>query len=109
MASSNFAGTHSNGTAGTAPVNGHASHRNAATERLQIVDDEKRFTYAFLCRATVISNTSFYRPDLTKQIERWGLRDTGFEYNVVAVFGSQSTGKSELFRNSSRGWLLRVP
>ncbi|XP_006460749.1 hypothetical protein AGABI2DRAFT_192353 [Agaricus bisporus var. bisporus H97] len=79
MASNNFAATQPNGTAATAPVNGRTSHYNAATERLQIVDNEKHFT-----------------PDLTKQIERWGLRDTGFEYNIVAVFGSQSTGKSTL-------------
>jgi hypothetical protein len=25
----------------------------------------------------------------------WGLVDCGFDYNVVAVFGSQSTGKSK--------------
>ncbi|KAJ6625760.1 RHD3/Sey1 [Mycena sp. CBHHK59/15] len=35
-------------------------------------------------------------PDLAAQIERWGLRDAGFGYNIVAVFGSQSTGKSTL-------------
>jgi hypothetical protein len=99
MASDNFAVTQPNGTAGTAPLNGRASHRNGATERLQIVDDEKHFTCAFLRRPTIISNTFFHRPDLTKQIERWGLRDTGFEYNLVAVFGSQSTGKSRLLEN----------
>lgn len=33
-------------------------------------------------------------PELSTQIERWGLRDVGFDYNIVAVFGSQSTGKS---------------
>ncbi|KAJ7282812.1 RHD3/Sey1 [Mycena rebaudengoi] len=57
-------------------VNGHAS---GASERLQIINDEKKFT-----------------PDLGAQIERWGLRDAGFGYNIVAVFGSQSTGKSTL-------------
>lgn len=98
MASNNLAGTHQNGTAGAAPVNGRASHHNGATERLQIVDDEKHFTYASPHSPTRISNTFFRRPDLTKQIERWGLRDTGFEYNIVAVFGSQSTGKSELLK-----------
>lgn len=36
------------------------------------------------------------RPDLTTQIAKWGLRDVGFAYNIVAVFGSQSTGKSGL-------------
>ncbi|KAF4620744.1 hypothetical protein D9613_000497 [Agrocybe pediades] len=35
-------------------------------------------------------------PDLGAQIEKWGLRDAGFGYNIVSVFGSQSTGKSTL-------------
>ena len=38
-----------------------------------------------------------YRPQLTTQITKWGLRDAGFAYNIVAVFGSQSTGKSAPF------------
>ncbi|KAJ7739031.1 RHD3/Sey1 [Mycena maculata] len=58
-------------------ANGHSPA--AASERLQIINDEKKFT-----------------PDLGAQIERWGLRDAGFGYNIVAVFGSQSTGKSTL-------------
>ncbi|KAJ6494940.1 RHD3/Sey1 [Mycena vulgaris] len=60
-----------------AQLNGHSNA--AASERLQIINDEKKFT-----------------PDLAAQIERWGLRDAGFGYNIVAVFGSQSTGKSTL-------------
>lgn len=52
---------------------------DASTQRIQIVDENKLFTQ-----------------DLAKQIERWGLRDSGFAYNLVAVFGSQSTGKSTL-------------
>ena len=28
-------------------------------------------------------------------MDKWGLLDKGFAYDVVAVFGSQSTGKSE--------------
>ena len=35
------------------------------------------------------------RPDLAAQINKWGLRDAGFAYNIVSVFGSQSTGKSK--------------
>jgi len=31
---------------------------------------------------------------LGEQLEKWGLNDVGFAYNIVAVFGSQSTGKS---------------
>ncbi|KAJ7217672.1 RHD3/Sey1 [Mycena pura] len=62
------------------PINVLANgHSPAASERLQIIDDEKKFT-----------------PDLSAQIEKWGLRDVGFGYNIVAVFGSQSTGKSTL-------------
>ncbi|KAF7305921.1 Protein SEY1 [Mycena chlorophos] len=57
-------------------ANGHA---DAVSERLQIINDEKKFT-----------------PDLTAQLEKWGLQDAGFGYNIVAVFGSQSTGKSTL-------------
>ncbi|KAL0575676.1 Dynamin-like GTPase that mediates homotypic ER fusion [Marasmius crinis-equi] len=56
-------------------VNGNHS----LSERIQIVDEEKSFT-----------------SDLGTQIERWGLRDSGFSYDIVAVFGSQSTGKSTL-------------
>ncbi|KAJ2660742.1 Dynamin-like GTPase that mediates homotypic ER fusion [Coemansia sp. RSA 1199] len=48
--------------------------------RLQVVDDEQRFS----------DELSAYMQ------QRWGLADAGFDYNVVAVFGSQSTGKSTL-------------
>ncbi|KAF6761240.1 protein SEY1 [Ephemerocybe angulata] len=65
-------------------VNGHAQQTvqastDASTERVQVVNEDKTFT-----------------SELTGQIERWGLRDSGFNYNIVAVFGSQSTGKSTL-------------
>ena len=42
------------------------------------------------------SLTFLCRPDLAAQIDKWGLRDAGFTYNIVSVFGSQSTGKSKL-------------
>ncbi|KAJ2450070.1 Dynamin-like GTPase that mediates homotypic ER fusion [Coemansia sp. RSA 2336] len=48
--------------------------------RLQLVDDEQRFSEEL--------------PAFMKQ--RWNLADAGFNYDVVAVFGSQSTGKSTL-------------
>ena len=47
-------------------------------DRIQIIDDEKQFT-----------------KELNGQVDRWGLLDSGFGYDVVAVFGSQSTGKSK--------------
>ncbi|KJA27867.1 hypothetical protein HYPSUDRAFT_35037 [Hypholoma sublateritium FD-334 SS-4] len=68
-------------TNGTAVTNGHVASTSlsASTERIQIVDDEKKFT-----------------PELATQIDKWGLHDVGFAYNIVSVFGSQSTGKSTL-------------
>ncbi|KAH0827997.1 RHD3/Sey1 [Lanmaoa asiatica] len=64
-------------SASTSKLNGHILE--GPSERIQIINDEKNFT-----------------PDLSTQLERWGLRDAGFNYNIVAVFGSQSTGKSTL-------------
>lgn len=46
MASNSLLDGRPNGNAGATHVNGHAPHVNGATERLQIVDDEKKFTYA---------------------------------------------------------------
>ncbi|PPQ70293.1 hypothetical protein CVT25_014615 [Psilocybe cyanescens] len=60
-------------------VSGGSSSPSKSTERIQIVDEEKTFT-----------------PELGAQIDKWGLRDVGFAYNIVSVFGSQSTGKSTL-------------
>ena len=45
-----------------------------------------------------IVSSLFYRPNLNAQMDRWGLIDSGFDYNLVAVFGSQSTGKSSWLR-----------
>jgi hypothetical protein len=79
-------------------INGHPLPPTAqgSCESLQIINDEKQFTsvgrYASL---VIISDVPRNSPDLGTQIERWGLRDAGFAYNIVAVFGSQSTGKSE--------------
>ncbi|EIW83198.1 root hair defective 3 GTP-binding protein [Coniophora puteana RWD-64-598 SS2] len=81
LPSSSLSSAHVNGNAATAngvALNGRDSPAESS-ERLQIVNDEKQFTQ-----------------ELTPQLERWGLRDVGFNYNIVAVFGSQSTGKSTL-------------
>ncbi|GAA6002408.1 hypothetical protein JCM10207_001105 [Rhodosporidiobolus poonsookiae] len=47
--------------------------------KLQVVDENQRFTSA-----------------LDEHMKGWQLADAGFGYDVVAVFGSQSTGKSTL-------------
>jgi len=61
--------------AGLSIPNGHTPSNTP----IQIIDEEKRFTQ-----------------NLSTSISRWGLADAGFSYDVVAVFGSQSTGKSTL-------------
>ncbi|KAF9294912.1 Dynamin-like GTPase that mediates homotypic ER fusion [Linnemannia elongata] len=48
--------------------------------RLHLIDDEKRFSDEL---STYIS-------------DKWDLKDAGFNYNLAAIFGSQSTGKSTL-------------
>lgn len=85
-------------------TNGHADE---GTKRLQIIDDRKHFKYvvyiniypvrAFWEVVEAKCPHLFGSPSLSQQIERWGLRGAGFDYNIVAVFGSQSTGKSERF------------
>ncbi|WWC69983.1 protein SEY1 [Kwoniella pini CBS 10737] len=47
--------------------------------RLQIVNEHQEFT-----------------KQLSPYLDKWGLLDKGFAYDVVSVFGSQSTGKSTL-------------
>lgn len=39
-------------------------------------------------------------------MKAWELLDKGFSYDVVAVFGSQSTGKSKALRSRLRQILL---
>ena len=39
---------------------------------------------------------SEFRSELSSQLEIWNLKDSGFDYDIVSVFGSQSTGKSAL-------------
>ncbi|KAG8882818.1 Dynamin-like GTPase that mediates homotypic ER fusion [Tulasnella sp. 332] len=50
-----------------------------STSRQQIIDGDKNFT-----------------ADLNTSLKTWGFLDVGFNYDVVSVFGSQSTGKSTL-------------
>lgn len=38
--------------------------------------------------------TTSIRSSLDESMQEWNLYNAGFDYNVVAVFGSQSTGKS---------------
>ncbi|PPQ98784.1 hypothetical protein CVT24_003342 [Panaeolus cyanescens] len=64
---------------GTPPHPNGSATLDSSNERIQIVDEQKEFT-----------------AQLTPQLKKWGLHDVGFGYNIISVFGSQSTGKSTL-------------
>jgi len=51
----------------------------APASRLHLISDEQQFT-----------------PSLAESLQQWHLLDAGFAYNLCAVLGSQSTGKSTL-------------
>ncbi|CAO1629264.1 unnamed protein product [Jaminaea pallidilutea] len=50
-----------------------------STKRLQLIDEEQRF-----------------HGNVGQALQQWGLEDAGFGYDLCAVLGSQSTGKSTL-------------
>ncbi|KAI9354914.1 RHD3/Sey1 [Pilaira anomala] len=54
-------------------------HDRETIPRLQVVDEHQAFS-----------------KELPEYMKAWGLSEAGFKYDVVAVFGSQSTGKSTL-------------
>ncbi|KAF9166393.1 Dynamin-like GTPase that mediates homotypic ER fusion [Mortierella sp. AD011] len=56
------------------------SNPKALQPRLHLIDEQQKFSESL---STYIARD-------------WGLGDAGFNYNVAAVFGSQSTGKSTL-------------
>lgn len=80
-------------------LNGHTT--NGTSDRLQIIDNEKQFTFVYVQEVCRLVLRSFCRSSLNDQISAWSLRDVGFDYNLVAVFGSQSTGKSTPFSHAS--------
>lgn len=66
-----------------AQVQNHQEPSLGLSRQLQVIDENQNFS-----------------PKLTQYMnDIWNLGDAGFNYNLVAVFGSQSTGKSnEHFR-----------
>ncbi|GJJ68409.1 protein SEY1 [Entomortierella parvispora] len=55
-------------------------HPSGSLAQLHLIDEEKKFSQEL---STYVD-------------QKWNLKDAGFNYNVLAVFGSQSTGKSTL-------------
>lgn len=70
-----------NSTVPTTNEASDANHKLASgeTPRLQLIDEDQKFS-----------------TQLGQYLEKWGLEDVGFNYNLCAVVGSQSTGKSTL-------------
>ncbi|KAG1147227.1 hypothetical protein G6F37_004261 [Rhizopus arrhizus] len=66
-------------TALNGSIDKHRGSDTSEIPQIQIVDEHQKFS-----------------KHLSEYMEKWGLSDAGFKYNVVAVFGSQSTGKSTL-------------
>ncbi|KAF9994759.1 Dynamin-like GTPase that mediates homotypic ER fusion [Entomortierella chlamydospora] len=61
------------------------------------MDTQTSTEKALLPRLHLINEQKEFSPDLSKYVsEEWSLKDAGFNYNLAAVFGSQSTGKSTL-------------
>ncbi|OBZ83027.1 Protein SEY1 [Choanephora cucurbitarum] len=57
----------------------NGNNNTQPNSQIQVINEEKKFNQ-----------------NLAKHFQEWGLLDVGLNYNVVAVFGSQSTGKSTL-------------
>ncbi|KAG8984705.1 Dynamin-like GTPase that mediates homotypic ER fusion [Tulasnella sp. JGI-2019a] len=47
----------------------------------------------------VIDRDQNFTADFNNSLKTWGLLNVGFNYNVVSIFGSQSTGKSTLLNS----------
>jgi hypothetical protein len=47
-------------------------------------------------RLQLVDEDQVYNQDIAKYLQKWGLEEAGFNYNLCAVVGSQSTGKSTL-------------
>lgn len=61
--------------------NGSAANTTSSGkgERLQLIDEDQKFN-----------------PSVKEYLSKWGIEDVGFNYDLCAVVGSQSTGKSTL-------------
>ncbi|KAF9912388.1 Dynamin-like GTPase that mediates homotypic ER fusion [Linnemannia zychae] len=64
----------------TTPANTKPTQQPKVLPRLHLIDEEQKFSEEL---STYIN-------------EKWTFKDAGFNYNLAAVFGSQSTGKSTL-------------
>ncbi|KAH6567563.1 hypothetical protein BASA50_001916 [Batrachochytrium salamandrivorans] len=65
--------------------------------RAGIHDDGEEGSVTQSQKVQVINDLKEFTPELSAALDsRWNIADQGFNYNIVAVFGSQSSGKSTL-------------
>lgn len=88
------AATVSNGLAAAAPLASAAA--SSALSSASPAAPTSASTPAPASRLHLISDVQEFTPSLSSSLEQWHLLDAGFAYNLCAVLGSQSTGKSTL-------------
>mmetsp|Transcript_1196 Transcript_1196/g.1909 ORF Transcript_1196/g.1909 Transcript_1196/m.1909 type:complete len:737 (-) Transcript_1196:90-2300(-) len=47
----------------------------------------------------IITDDAEYNPNFDKEVDKWGFKDLGFDYKILSVLGSQSSGKSTLLNH----------
>lgn len=89
-------------------MNGHfASVGEAPTKEryehgIQIIDEEKEFKYASIHqspRESGFTDRCLSSPHLNTYLQLTKVAQAGFNYHLISVFGSQSTGKSTLLNH----------
>ncbi|KAK9765237.1 Dynamin-like GTPase that mediates homotypic ER fusion [Basidiobolus ranarum] len=79
----------------TAPTNNETSVNGAAVVETLALSLENSYP-----QLQIIDENQTFSDQVNKYMEEhWQLINSGFDYNVVAVFGSQSTGKSTLLNS----------
>lgn len=88
---------------GDAPTEAHYDHG------VQVIDEEKEFKYVVIRLIDPISSTfcfvlttarpQLFSSNLSSYLIATDVADAGFNYHLISVFGSQSTGKSTLLNN----------
>lgn len=82
-------------------VNGHFAGTNGASKEqyehgVQVIDAEKNFKYGILYTHPMHTLTGLHSPNISTYLKLENIIPAGFNYHLISVFGSQSTGKSTL-------------
>src|SRR6266480_4701234 len=79
---------------------GDPASREQYDQGIQVIDEDKDFKYVLLVAPSISQSprlTITHRSgQLSSYLKREHIIETGFNYHLISVFGSQSTGKSTL-------------